>query len=148
MGSDAVKTWVEGKVLARSESEHLPVRGALEGTVMDAAPIPGEYGSAVIEGVPFALTKIELRLGAVIFTCALMRPVPFAFDVRPGSPVKIYGVDGQLIADYAVPGTSGMSECHVRPGDTCTVFLPLRIGEINSASSGDRRTFDNEAIVY
>lgn len=119
----------------------------LEGRIIDDPVTPGRYGRAVINGVQFALTSIELRLGAMIFECSLMIPARYAFTIRPGDTARIYGTDGQLVADYAVPGLTGeTSVCEVRPGDVATVFLPLRFEEIHSASPEDRRRFNNVAV--
>lgn len=130
------------------QSRNLPAPAALEGHVVDEEPTPGKYGWAVIEGVQFGVTGIELRLGAVIFHCSLMRPARFPFTVQPGSPVKIYGVDDRLIADYQVPGVPELPPCEIRPGDTATIFLPVRIGDIGPATGTDRRMFNNEFIPY
>lgn len=131
-----------------AHSRNLPAAPPLVGRIVEDEPTPGKFGRAVIAGVQFALTRIELRLGAIIFECTLMRAAPYAFEIGPGTPAKIYGVDGQPVADYAVPGTSDMPICHVRPGDTCTVFLPMRISDIQSASPDERRTFDNTMTVH
>ena len=134
--------------LLPAHSRNLPAAPPLVGRVVEDEPTPGKYGHAEIAGIQFALTKIELRLGAIIFECTLMRAAPYAFEIGPGTPAKIYGTDGQLVADYGVPGTSGMPVCRVRPGDQCTVFLPMRISDIQSASPEDRRTFDNTMTVH
>jgi hypothetical protein len=132
-----------------SQSDNLPAASALEGRIVEDQPTPGKYGHAVIAGVQFGVTGIRLRLGAIIFECSLMTPSAFAFTVEPGSPARIYGTDGQLVADYAVPGVgTGATMCVVRPEDRCTIFLPLRISDIRSASPEDARRFDNEAFTH
>lgn len=134
-------------LLAKQPSAELD-RLPLEGRIVEDQPTMGRYGRAVINGVQFAITRIELRLGAMIFECALMMPARFAFTVQPGSPAKIYGTDGKLVADYAVPGVDdGVAVCEVFPGDMATIFLPIRFEEICSASPEDRRRFNNMGVI-
>lgn len=132
-------------------SSNLPARTALEGEIVGLHPTPGKYGHAEIAGVPFGVTKVSLRLGAVIFTCTLMSPARFAFDVQPGTTARVYGTDETLIVDYLVPGVteaSGENICHVRPGDLVTIDLPVRLSDIESATPEDRRTFNNRMHAH
>lgn len=132
-------------------SDNLPARTALEGKIVGLESTPGKYGHAEIAGVPFGVTKVSLRLGAVIFTCTLMAPAHFAFEIQPGTPARVYGTDDTLIVDYLVPGvteTTGENICRVRPGDLVTIDLPVRLGDIRSASDEDRRRFDNEMHAF
>lgn len=122
-------------------STRLPDRLPLEGST-DAPGAPGKYGSAVIEGVRFGVTKIELRMGRMIFTCTLMIPAPFPFVIKPGSPVKIYGEDDQLFLDHVVPGLGTMPDCPVRPGDQCTIFLPYSISDVRSGAGDHHQVND------
>lgn len=133
--------------LDRLDRERLPARGAIEGRIVEDPITPGKYGWAMISGVQFAVTKVELKLGAVIFECTLTKPARYAFTIEPGSPAKIHGIDGKLVADYAVPGISdGLMICDVRVGDIVTIYLPLRFGEIGAASPEDRRRFYNLGV--
>jgi hypothetical protein len=130
------------------QSRNLPARTALEGRILEAELTPGKYGSAVIAGVQFGVTKIELRLGAVIFECTLMRCLDYTFTIYPGSPVRIYGVDGQLVIDHEVPGLGSMQECRVRPGDLATIYLPCRVTGASNAAPGERQVFDNHMHIH
>lgn len=133
--------------LDRLNRERLPARGAIEGRIVEDPITPGKYGWAMIGGVQFAVSKIEMKLGAIIFECTLTKPARYAFTIEPGSPARIRGVDGTLIADYAVPGISdGLMICDVRKGDLVTIYLPLRFGEIGSASPEDRQRFNNLGV--
>lgn len=121
-------------------------RGALEGRIVEEEATPGKYGWAEINGVQFGVTSVDLRLGAVIFECTLMVPARYAFTVRPGTPARICGRDGKLIADFTVPGiATGATVCEVRPGDMVTIYLPIRFSDIGSGS--DQR-FDNRMMSY
>lgn len=130
-------------------SSNLPARPALEGRILGAERTPGKYGSAVIGGVQFGVTKIELRLGAVIFECTLMRTLDYVFTICPGAPVRIYGTDDQLVVDHEVPGVNNQDGlCVVRPGDTATIFLPYRMHDFVNARSDERQVFNNRMNVY
>lgn len=125
------------------------MRGPIEGRIIEELPTPGRFGWAEVNGVQFAVTSVDLKLGAVIFECTLMRPARYAFTVRPGAPAKIYGRDSELIADFAVPGiTHTATVCEVRPGDMVTIYLPIRFGEIGGRTEADQRYYDNMAVNY
>lgn len=114
------------------QSRNLPATQPLEGRVLGLEPTPGKYGHAEVAGVPLGVVAISLRLGAVIFRCALMQPAVFAFTIEPGVPARIYGTDGSLIVAYEVPGVFGGPRCDVRPGDRLTLDLPCRLTDIDA----------------
>lgn len=145
MGSDPDRV-LTGTIVSRSDN--LPAPLAVEGRVVAAELTPGKFGSAIVGGIPFGVVGVTLRNGTLIFECMTMIRQDFTYTVGPGDPVKIYGLDDQLVADFLVPGDSSLPLCTVLPGDTCTLFLPLHMTDAGAADGSQRSTFDNTMTTF
>jgi hypothetical protein len=78
-----------------------------------------------------------------------MRCLEYAFMICPGTPVKIYGVDGQIVVDHEVPSINTREGVLlVRPGDVATIMLPYRLNYLVNASPEDRQMFDSQMTKH